>query len=46
MSLEVDLGGEANLFEETEAHARRVSLTSPVLSQGKFESVLALNEVV
>ena len=44
MSLEVDLGGEANLFEETEAHARRVSLTSPVLSQGKFESVLALNE--
>ena len=44
MSLEVDLGGEANLFEETELHARRVSLTSPVLSQGKFESVLALNE--
>ncbi|EHQ58709.1 glutamate synthase family protein [gamma proteobacterium HIMB55] len=44
MSLEVDLGGEANLFEETEAHARRVSLTSPVLSQGKFESVLALKE--
>ncbi len=44
MSLEVDLGGEANLFEETEVHARRVSLTSPVLSQGKFESVLALNE--
>ena len=44
MSLEVDLGGEANLFEETEAHARRVSLTSPILSQGKYESVLALNE--
>ena len=45
MSLEVDLGGEANLFAETEAHARRVSLTSPVLSQGKFESILALDEV-
>ena len=44
MSLEVDLGGEANLFEETEAHARRTSLTSPVLSQGKFESILALHE--
>ena len=44
MSLEVDLGGEANLFEETEAHAKRVSLTSPILSQGKYESVLALNE--
>lgn len=44
MSLEVDLGGEANLFAETESHARRVSLTSPVLSQGKFESVLALSE--
>jgi len=44
MSLEVDLGGEGNLFEETERHARRVSLTSPILSQGKFESILALNE--
>ena len=44
MSLEVDLGGEGNLFEETERQARRVSLTSPVLSQGKFDSILALNE--
>ena len=44
MSLEVDLGGEGNLFEETERQARRVSLTSPVLSQGKFESILALSE--
>ena len=32
------------MFEETEAHARRTSLTSPVLSQGKFESILGLHE--
>jgi len=44
MSLEVDLGGEANVFTETEAHARRVSLTSPVLSQSKFNTLLGLGD--
>ncbi len=44
MSLEVDLGGEANVFTETEAHARRVSLTSPVLSQSKFNTLLSLGD--
>jgi glutamate synthase (NADPH/NADH) large chain len=44
MSLEVDLGGECNVFVEDEAHAKRVSLTSPVLSQGKFNTLLKLDE--
>ena len=44
MSLEVDLGGEGNVFVETEAHARRVSLSSPVLSQGKFNTLLNLDD--
>jgi len=43
MSLEVDLGGEANVFVETEAHAKRVSLTSPVLSEGKFHTLMNLD---
>ncbi|MEE4202555.1 MAG: glutamate synthase large subunit [Halieaceae bacterium] len=42
MSLEVDLGGEGNLFAETESLAKRVSLNSPVLSQGKFNTLLGL----
>ena len=44
MSLEVDLGPERNIFTESEEHARRISLTSPVLSQAKFQSILALAE--
>ena len=44
MSLEVDLGPERNLFTESEEHARRISLTSPVLSQSKFQSILSLAE--
>jgi glutamate synthase (NADPH/NADH) large chain len=43
MSLEVDLGGEGNVFTETEHHARRISLASPVLSQSKFNTLLNLN---
>ena len=44
MSLEVDLGPERNLFTESEEHARRIGLTSPVLSQAKFQTILALAE--
>ncbi|MEK9656155.1 MAG: glutamate synthase large subunit, partial [Halieaceae bacterium] len=44
MSLEVDLGPERNIFTESEEHAKRISLTSPVLSQAKFQSILALAE--
>lgn len=45
MSLEVDLGGEANIFVESEDHAKRVSLTSPVLSQGKFNTLINTQDV-
>ena len=44
MSLEVDLGPERNIFEESADHARRISLTSPVLSQSKFKSITGLSE--
>ena len=44
MSLEVDLGREGNIFDEIEGHAYRVSLTSPVLSQGKFNTLLNIED--
>ena len=44
MSLEVDLGSERNIFGESAEHARRISLTSPVLSQSKFRYIEALAE--
>ena len=44
MSLEVDLGPERNIFEESPDHARRIGLTSPVLSQGKFRTIVELAE--
>ena len=43
MSLETDLGGEKNIFHEGPEHANRVILTSPVLSQGKFNTLLQLD---
>lgn len=36
MSLETCIGAEQNVFEETPEHARRVILTTPVLSASKF----------
>ncbi|MCL4106108.1 UNVERIFIED_CONTAM: hypothetical protein GTU68_058414 [Idotea baltica] len=42
MSLETDLGGEKNIFHVGPEHADRVILTSPVLSQGKFNTLLKL----
>ncbi|MEH6576006.1 MAG: glutamate synthase large subunit [Amphritea sp.] len=36
MSLETCIGSERNVFEETPEHARRVILTTPVLSASKF----------
>jgi len=42
MSLETDLGRERNIFYEGPEHADRVILTSPVLSQGKFTTLLRL----
>jgi glutamate synthase (NADPH/NADH) large chain len=43
MSLETDLGGEKNIFSEGPEHADRVTLTSPILSQGKFNTLLQLD---
>ena len=43
MSLETDLGGEKNVFYEGPEHADRVTLSSPVLSQGKFTTLLQLD---
>jgi len=44
MSLETCFGAEKNMFEETEDHARRVTVKSPVLSTSKFKQLLALDE--
>ncbi|MDP5053656.1 MAG: glutamate synthase large subunit, partial [Congregibacter sp.] len=43
MSLETALGVERNLFELGPRHADRVILTSPVLSQGKFNTLVNLH---
>ncbi|MDZ7925426.1 MAG: glutamate synthase large subunit [Marinagarivorans sp.] len=39
MSLETCLGRELSVFEETEVHARRVILSTPVLTPAKFRAV-------
>ncbi len=44
MSLETCLGRERNMFEESPEHAARVSVYSPVLSEGKFRQILTLSE--
>jgi glutamate synthase (NADPH/NADH) large chain len=41
MSLETCFGRERNLFEETAGHAARLVVDSPVLSEDKFERLLA-----
>ncbi|TXS93925.1 glutamate synthase large subunit [Parahaliea maris] len=43
MSLETDLGSEKNIFHEGPEHADRIILASPVLSQGKFNTLLQLD---
>lgn len=43
MSLETCLGRELSVYEETEAHADRVILSSPVLSPEKFRAIKNLN---
>ncbi|MCW9013814.1 MAG: glutamate synthase large subunit [Gammaproteobacteria bacterium] len=43
MSLETCLGRERNLFKETEDHANRLVISSPVLSEGKFRKLLSLD---
>ncbi|MCW8195335.1 glutamate synthase large subunit [Proteobacteria bacterium 005FR1] len=43
MSLETCLGREESVFEQTESHANRVILTSPVLTPTKFAAIEALD---
>ncbi|WP_440996378.1 glutamate synthase large subunit [Arhodomonas sp. SL1] len=40
MSLETCFGREKNLFEESEAHARRLVVDSPILSDEKYRALL------
>lgn len=42
MSLETCLGRERSIYEQTEEHADRVILTSPVLSPAKFRALMTL----
>lgn len=44
MSLETCIGKELSVFEETEHHANRVILTSPVLSPAKFRALTRLEK--
>ncbi|VAX13576.1 Glutamate synthase [NADPH] large chain [hydrothermal vent metagenome] len=44
MSLETCFGRERNMFEETQEHADRLLVDSPVLSSSKFHQLLALGE--
>ncbi len=44
MSLESCLGAERNMFQETPEHAERLVVRSPVLSEGKFRALLAVDK--
>ena len=43
MSLEVCLGAERNIFQESPEHASRVILSSPVISPAKWRSLMTLD---
>ena len=43
MSLETCFGREQNIFEETPQHAARLLVDSPIMSQGKFDQLLAMD---
>ncbi len=45
MSLQTQIGAEANIFEPAPEHARQVVLGSPILSQRKLRQILAIEEV-
>ncbi len=44
MSLETCMGPELNVYEETAEHANRVVLSSPVLSDSKFQALMNLEK--
>ena len=43
MSLEICLGAERNIFEESPEHAARVILSSPVVSPAKWRALMSLD---
>ncbi len=43
MSLETCIGAELNIFDETPAHATRLGIRSPILSEGKFRALLQMD---
>jgi glutamate synthase (NADPH) large chain len=43
MSLNMSLGPEQNLFDETPEHCRQISLTGPVLTAAELEKIRQLN---
>ncbi|MBZ0106622.1 MAG: glutamate synthase large subunit [Sulfuricella denitrificans] len=45
MSLNTCFGSERNLFEQTPEHAKRLEISSPVLSPVKFAKMTSLSEV-
>ena len=44
MSLETCFGREMNIFEDSAEHARRLLVDAPVLSKGKFDQLLEMND--
>ncbi|MDH5594054.1 MAG: glutamate synthase large subunit, partial [Gammaproteobacteria bacterium] len=44
MSMETCFGREHNLFEETPEHAHRLLIRSPILSKGKFQQLMSMDD--
>jgi glutamate synthase (NADPH/NADH) large chain len=44
MSLQTQIGAEANIFEPSPRHAEQIVLSSPILSQRKLRQIVALAE--
>ncbi len=44
MSLETSIGAELNVFEETPEHAKRIILTSPILSHRKYNGLINVQD--
>ncbi|MDH5180984.1 MAG: glutamate synthase large subunit [Gammaproteobacteria bacterium] len=44
MSLETCFGAEQNMFDESDVHAVRLRVDSPVLSEGKFNQLLSIDD--
>ena len=44
MSLETCFGAEQNMFDESDVHAARLRVDAPILSEGKFNQILNLDD--